>query len=61
MGRAFTYAEFFEIEEDSRSALLNEDGALNNPGHHLGLEIDMARYGRYLLDRIQELEARLHG
>lgn len=39
----FTIAELWELEEDARSSLLNRDGALDDPGHWLGLVIDLSR------------------
>lgn len=51
----FSTAELWEIEEEARAALLNEDGALNDPGHWLGLVTDLSRGYR------RELEVRLHG
>ena len=55
VSRRFTREETYEIEEDALSSLLNEQGALDNPGHHLGLEIDLARALRH------EMDTRLHG
>lgn len=51
----FSTAELWELEEDARAALLNEDGALNDPGKWLGHVIDLARGYR------SEVERRLHG
>lgn len=51
----FTSQELWEIEEDARSSLLNEDGALSDPGRWLGLVIDLSRSLR------NDLELRLHG
>lgn len=39
----FTVSELWEIEDDARNSLLDEDGALSNPGHWLGLVIDLSR------------------
>lgn len=44
----FTDEELLEMQEDARSALLNEVGALENPGHWLGAVIDTCRYARTL-------------
>lgn len=51
----FTTEELWMIEEDAHACLLNEDGALNNPGHWLGLVIDLARALRH------EHAQKLHG
>ena len=53
--RQFTRAELWEVIEDTRNSLLNESGALENPGHHLGLEADLARA------LLHEMDTRLHG
>lgn len=50
------------MEDDARSALLNEDGALVEPGKWLGNQVDLCRYARTLLDDLEnERERRLHG
>lgn len=51
----FTVEELWAIEDDARSCLLDMDGALHDPGHWLGLAIDLARSLR------NEIERRLHG
>lgn len=47
----FSIAELWEIEEDARSALLNEDGALSDPGRWLGHVIDLSRSLRVQQER----------
>lgn len=60
--RRFSDEELWEVEEDARSSLLNEDCALSDPGFHLGNEIDLARYCRSLHAELRrEREKRLHG
>lgn len=51
----FSSAELRLIEEDAHTTLLNEDGGLDNPGHWLGLVIDLSRSLR------REQDKRLHG
>lgn len=51
----FSIEELWAIEDDARASLLNEDGALNDPGHWLGLAIDLSRSLR------RELEQRING
>lgn len=51
----FIASELMDVEDSARCALLNEDGALHDPGHWLGLVIDLARGYRF------ELEQHLHG
>lgn len=51
----FNIEELWEIEESARSSLLNEDGVLSDPGHWLGLVIDLSRGLR------KEVESRVHG
>ena len=55
MFRQFTRAELWEVIEDTQNSLLNESGALENPGHHLGLEADLAR------SLLHEMDSRVHG
>ena len=50
VSRRFTREELWEVIDDTQSSLLNESGALENPGHHLGLEADLARWGLRLMD-----------
>lgn len=58
----FTEGELWEFEEDARAGLLNEDGALSNPGHWLGLIIDVCRSHRATLDALaHEKQVRIHG
>lgn len=42
-GALFTIEELWEIEDSARSSLLDEDGALSDPGHWLGLVIDLSK------------------
>lgn len=39
----FTIEELWCVEEEARSSLLDEYGALSDPGHWLGLVIDLSR------------------
>lgn len=65
----FSIAELWDHEDDARSAFLNEDGALSDPGHWLGLVIDESRFCRELIAEVDHLtaelklerEVRLHG
>lgn len=60
--RRFSDEELYEVEEDARSSLLNEEGALSDPGRHLGDKIDLARYCRSLHEELRrERDRRLHG
>jgi hypothetical protein len=51
----FTVEELLMIQDDANNALLNEEGALNNPGKWLGLVLDLSRALR------QEVETRMFG
>lgn len=51
----FSEAELRLIEEDASSSLLNDVGALDDPGHWLGLVLDLSRALR------SEIGHRLHG
>jgi hypothetical protein len=51
----FSVNELHLIEDDALSALLNRDGALDDPGKWLGHVIDLSRSLR------AEMERRLHG
>lgn len=51
----FSPDELRLIEEEAHSSLLNQDGGLDDPGHWLGLVIDLSRSLRV------EVEHRLNG
>lgn len=51
----FSADELWNLEDDARNALLNEDGALSDPGRWLGHVIDLSRALR------SEIDHRLHG